>query len=110
MGVMAERQTVNIAHEPININSDTNHRIVLIVFRVDPPTPEELQKNLTIMHMKKINAAKLDEKYSAGKVNVPQKVTGMSSFPVYEEYESGIGTRKQEEEREEAKEERENKK
>lgn len=44
--------------------------------------------------MKKINAAKLDEKYSSGKAKVPQKVTGMGSFPVYEEYESAVGTKK----------------
>ncbi|XP_075153009.1 NADH dehydrogenase [ubiquinone] 1 alpha subcomplex assembly factor 2 [Haematobia irritans] len=57
--------------------------------REDPPTKEELVRNLQIMDMKKRNAAELDEKYgkkdAAGKL-IPQQET-IGTFPKYKEYE-----------------------
>lgn len=59
----------------------------------DPPTREELMKNLAIMEMKKVNADKLDAKYAKPvdpsqlkAAQDPQMVTGLS-FPTYKEYE-----------------------
>lgn len=74
--------------------STLNHSMYLIIFRIEPPTPEELSKNLAIMQMKKVNAAKLDEHYSDGKVKEAQKVTGGGTFPTYDEYESTVGVKK----------------
>lgn len=65
--------------------------MIYFFFSKEPPTDDELRKNLAIMQMKKINAAKLDEQY--GKPE-PQKVTGSSSFPVYKEYETVAGNKK----------------
>lgn len=59
----------------------------------DPPTKEELLKNLAIMEMKKVNADKLDKKFAKPHdpqllktEKDPKMVTGMS-FPTYDEYE-----------------------
>lgn len=65
-----------------------------MIFSVDPPTPEELNKNLAIMEMKKINAAKLDEHYSGDKIKKPQQITGAGNFPKYDEYEKAAGRKK----------------
>lgn len=56
--------------------------------RDDPPTKEELIQNLSIMQMKKSNAAKIDEKFAVpeDKNKAKTLVTGMA-FPTYEEYE-----------------------
>lgn len=51
-------------------------------FSVEPPTNEELKKNLAIMQMKKINAAKLDEQH--GKPE-HKKVTGLGTFPEHQD-------------------------
>lgn len=59
--------------------------------RAEPPTDEELKHNLAIMQMKKVNAAKLDAKYSGGKEKEPQLATGSGSFPRYDEYETVAG-------------------
>lgn len=71
-------------------------RLSVIIFRVDPPTPEELSKNLAIMQMKKINAAKLDEHYAGGKTKAPQEITGGRNYPEYNEYELSAGKKKDE--------------
>ncbi|XP_030380640.1 NADH dehydrogenase [ubiquinone] 1 alpha subcomplex assembly factor 2 [Scaptodrosophila lebanonensis] len=59
--------------------------------RVDPPTREELVKNLQIMDMKKRNAAELDAQYAKGKDDkaLPKQVEGESigTYPKYKEYE-----------------------
>lgn len=62
-------------------------------YSVDPPTDEELKRNLAIMEMKKNNAAELDAKYSTGKEPDPalQVTTGLGDFPKYEEYEVVVG-------------------
>lgn len=43
--------------------------------------------------MKKINAAELDAKFSAGKPEepAPQITTGLPDFPTYKEYERVVG-------------------
>lgn len=43
------------------------------------------------MQMKKVNAAKLDEKYSDGTEKPAQITTGLSDFPKYDEYERVVG-------------------
>lgn len=58
--------------------------------RQDPPTEEEIAKNLAIAQMKKINAAKIEAKRLAegGSLpTVPEK--GHHSFPVYPDYHPG---------------------
>ncbi|XP_053658429.1 NADH dehydrogenase [ubiquinone] 1 alpha subcomplex assembly factor 2 [Anopheles marshallii] len=57
--------------------------------RKEPPTEQELLKNLAIMKMKERNAAELEAKYSKPKdaVALEQQKTGMGSFPQYDEYE-----------------------
>lgn len=72
------------------------HNIIVLIFsfRIDAPTNEELSHNLAIMNLKKINAAKLDEKYSTGKEKEPLKVTGSGTFPTYDEYETVVGKKK----------------
>lgn len=58
--------------------------------RVEPPTKEELVKNLQIMEMKKRNAAELDAQYGKkdidGKLVAPEAET-VGTFPKYKEYE-----------------------
>ncbi|XP_073822334.1 NADH dehydrogenase [ubiquinone] 1 alpha subcomplex assembly factor 2 [Musca autumnalis] len=57
--------------------------------REEPPTREELVRNLQIMDMKKKNAAELDEKYgqkdAKGKLIRPKETVG--TFPKYNDYE-----------------------
>jgi NADH dehydrogenase [ubiquinone] 1 alpha subcomplex assembly factor 2 len=71
-------------------------------FRKEPPTKEELLKNLAIMQLKKKNAALLDEK-NAPKYDhaaLKRDETGQkTSFPQYEEFEvmPGKGPRGQRE-------------
>ncbi|XP_058837768.1 NADH dehydrogenase [ubiquinone] 1 alpha subcomplex assembly factor 2-like [Topomyia yanbarensis] len=66
--------------------------------RKEPPTAEELTRNLAIMKMKERNAAKLDEKYGKKKDvdELEKRTTGMGSFPEYEEYEVMPGKGKRE--------------
>ncbi|XP_077300647.1 NADH dehydrogenase [ubiquinone] 1 alpha subcomplex assembly factor 2-like [Arctopsyche grandis] len=71
-------------YKPAEWESWLRHR------RSEPPTDEEIQKNLAIMEMKKTNAALLDKKF--GKVNeisAPNDIKGMDSFPKYPEYQYG---------------------
>lgn len=61
-----------------------------IYFRKEPPTEEELLKNLAIIKLKQKNAALIDEKYPNVKDHAALKrdETGQkSAFPTYEEYE-----------------------
>lgn len=60
--------------------------------REEPPTREELIQNLQIMEMKKVNAAKLDEKYAKlrGETTMeisPPKEKTIGTFPQYDDYE-----------------------
>ncbi|XP_052861440.1 NADH dehydrogenase [ubiquinone] 1 alpha subcomplex assembly factor 2 [Anopheles cruzii] len=66
--------------------------------RREPPTQEELLKNLAIMKMKERNAAELEAKYSKAKDTqaLEQQKTGMGSFPQYDEYEVMPGKGKHE--------------
>ncbi|XP_053670620.1 NADH dehydrogenase [ubiquinone] 1 alpha subcomplex assembly factor 2 [Anopheles nili] len=66
--------------------------------RNNPPTQEELLKNLAIIKMKERNAAELEAKYSKTKdvAALEQQKTGMGSFPQYEEYEIMPGKGKRE--------------
>lgn len=61
--------------------------------RVDPPTEEELKRNMAISMMKKENAAKTAEK--EGKtLNTGETMSGhseMSNFPIYEDMELNPG-------------------
>lgn len=64
-------------------------------FRTEPPTHEELLKNLAIIQMKQINSAKLNKlhgKSADQKDNVPNEEKGYASFPKYgKEYETVPG-------------------
>uniref|UniRef100_A0A182JFP3 NADH dehydrogenase [ubiquinone] 1 alpha subcomplex assembly factor 2 n=2 Tax=Anopheles atroparvus TaxID=41427 RepID=A0A182JFP3_ANOAO len=66
--------------------------------RTEPPTDQELMKNLAIMKMKERNAAELDAKFSKAKdtAALEQPKTGMGSFPQYDEYEVMPGKGKHE--------------
>uniref|UniRef100_A0A2A4K456 NADH dehydrogenase [ubiquinone] 1 alpha subcomplex assembly factor 2 n=1 Tax=Heliothis virescens TaxID=7102 RepID=A0A2A4K456_HELVI len=58
--------------------------------RLEPPTEEEIMKNLAIAQMKKENAAKIETKRLAegGSLpSIPEK--GHHSFPVYPEFQPG---------------------
>lgn len=57
--------------------------------RKEPPTEQELMRNLAIMKMKERNAAELDAKFEKKKdvTELDKKTTGMGSFPRYDEYE-----------------------
>ncbi|KAJ9582042.1 hypothetical protein L9F63_003625 [Diploptera punctata] len=56
--------------------------------RKDPPTEEELSKNLEIMKQKQLSAKEIDKSLSASKQDVVEKESkGMESFPKYDEYE-----------------------
>ncbi|CAB0005641.1 unnamed protein product [Nesidiocoris tenuis] len=64
--------------------------------RREPPTAEEIARNLELMRTKKINAAELDRKFAGGgeKLSIgqgEQVVTGIKDFPSYEEYEKFPG-------------------
>lgn len=66
--------------------------------RKEPPTEEELLRNLAIMRMKEKNAAELEAKYAKPKdlTELEKNTTGMGSFPQYEEYEVMPGKGKRE--------------
>ncbi|XP_058128681.1 NADH dehydrogenase [ubiquinone] 1 alpha subcomplex assembly factor 2 [Anopheles ziemanni] len=66
--------------------------------RKEPPTQQELLKNLAIIKMKERNAAELEAKYSKTKdtAALEQPKTGMGSFPQYDEYEVMPGKGKHE--------------
>lgn len=71
------------------------NKLYFDAFRVNPPTDAELKQNLAIMHMKKVNAAEIDSKFSKGKEEEPiQITTGMPDFPKYDEYERVVGSGK----------------
>lgn len=61
--------------------------------RTDPPSEEELMKNLAIMEMKKKNAVEVEAK--AGKMTPMQK--GIETFPKHPEYETVPGKKPKEE-------------
>lgn len=62
----------------------------ILCFRVEPPTAEEIEKNLAIAELKKINAAKLEEQRLAegGALPAPPE-KGPESFPKYPDYHVG---------------------
>jgi len=64
--------------------------------RKEPPTEEELLKNLAISDMKKRNALKVEAKADAdrGYKIEHQDAKGMSSFPQYDEFEVMPGKKK----------------
>lgn len=58
--------------------------------RVEPPTEEEIAKNVAIAQLKKVNAAKIESKRlsEGGSLpSVPEK--GHSSFPTYTDFHTG---------------------
>lgn len=57
------------------------HIVCFLLYSDDAPTKEELMKNLQIMEMKKINAAKLDQQFG---VKPLPNVTGIN-FPVHDD-------------------------
>lgn len=61
-----------------------------IAFRIEPPSEEEIAKNVAIAEMKKINAAKLEAKRltEGGALPTPAE-KGHESFPTYSEYHGG---------------------
>ncbi|XP_053621274.1 NADH dehydrogenase [ubiquinone] 1 alpha subcomplex assembly factor 2 [Plodia interpunctella] len=58
--------------------------------RKEPPTEEEIAKNLAVAKLKKINAAKIEEKRLAegGSLPVPPE-RGPETYPTYPEYHTG---------------------
>lgn len=84
MGGLAEIQKVGVA---IAI---TNMEVTNPFHRDNAPTKEELVKNLSIMDIKKRNAAKLDAEHAKIKDTslLEKEQKGMGSFPKYKEYES----------------------
>lgn len=58
-------------------------------FRKEPPTDEELLKNLAIIKLKQKNAAELDKIYKkpGDSAELEKQLKGKSSFPAYSEYE-----------------------
>ncbi|KAB7496828.1 hypothetical protein Anas_07720 [Armadillidium nasatum] len=70
--------------QKMHFDVDNIHR------RKEPPTIEELKANMAIAEAKKINARKLAEK--DGKlIEEKPDYKGMTSFPIYEEYETNPG-------------------
>ncbi|KAJ8736134.1 hypothetical protein PYW08_006790 [Mythimna loreyi] len=64
--------------------------------RTEPPTEEEIAKNLAIAQMKKINAAKLEAKRLAEGGSLPSvPERGAQSFPVYPDFQPGDPDNKQ---------------
>ncbi|XP_026759082.1 NADH dehydrogenase [ubiquinone] 1 alpha subcomplex assembly factor 2 [Galleria mellonella] len=58
--------------------------------RTDPPSKEEIEKNLAIAQLKKINAAKIETKRLAEGGSLPTTpIKGPESFPTYSEYHTG---------------------
>uniref|UniRef100_A0A1Q3FLC0 Putative mimitin mitochondrial n=2 Tax=Culex tarsalis TaxID=7177 RepID=A0A1Q3FLC0_CULTA len=66
--------------------------------RKEPPTEEELLRNLAIMRMKEKNAAELEAKHAKPKdlTELEKNTTGMGSFPQYDDYEVMPGKGKRE--------------
>ncbi|CAH2102220.1 unnamed protein product [Euphydryas editha] len=63
--------------------------------RKEPPTEEEIAKNLAIAEMKKVNAAKIEEQRLIDGGSLPAPVEkGHESFPTYSEYHPGDPTNK----------------
>lgn len=57
---------------------------------MQPPTEEEIAKNVAIAQMKKINAAKIETKRLVEGGSLPTvPVKGAESYPAYSEYHSG---------------------
>ncbi|XP_012146842.2 NADH dehydrogenase [ubiquinone] 1 alpha subcomplex assembly factor 2 [Megachile rotundata] len=57
--------------------------------RKDPPTEKELEESYQLAMLKKENAAKIEAKFSAARLeasNLPTVKKGYESFPQYEEY------------------------
>lgn len=82
MGIVVERKEVNY-----EIFCEL-FKLIENFYRKDPPTVEELTKNLAIMQMKKKNAALLDEKYGKPQDHASLKkneITGRAEFPRYDE-------------------------
>lgn len=83
---MAERQTVG----EFSVNSLEFSLKCVIYFRKEPPTDQELLKNLAIIKLKQKNAALIDQKYPNVKDHAALKrdETGQkAAFPQYDEYE-----------------------
>lgn len=57
--------------------------------RKEPPTPEEIQRNMEIALMKKKNAAALEEKYQTDKPQIKPPASGYESFPKYDDLSQG---------------------
>lgn len=75
---------------------------IINIYSAEPPTREELIQNLTIIEMKKSNAAKIDKKFAkvidASATKAPESdklVTGMA-FPSYKDYERVPGKKEPE--------------
>ncbi|XP_055904429.1 NADH dehydrogenase [ubiquinone] 1 alpha subcomplex assembly factor 2 [Eupeodes corollae] len=56
--------------------------------REEPPTREELVRNLQIIELKKRNAAELDKIHGTSEERKTKSEIGFESFPKYSEYES----------------------
>lgn len=74
----------------INYYRKTHSNPISLLFRIEPPTVEELKHNLAIIQTKKINAAKLDERFPR-QTDIERNVTGIGDFPSYSEYEQVPG-------------------
>ncbi|XP_046978276.1 NADH dehydrogenase [ubiquinone] 1 alpha subcomplex assembly factor 2 [Vanessa cardui] len=63
--------------------------------RMEPPTEEEIAKNLAIAEMKKVNAAKIEKQRLLDGGSLPEPVEkGHESFPTYSEFTPGDPTNK----------------
>ncbi|KAL4716911.1 hypothetical protein ACJJTC_012722 [Scirpophaga incertulas] len=61
--------------------------------RVDPPSEEEIAKNLAVANLKKINAARIEEERLKDGGLLPTPIErGAQSFPTYSEYHTGDPT------------------
>jgi hypothetical protein len=93
MGILVERKKVIF----LDIFSYIKIYLQRHLFRQDPPTQEELLKNLAIMDMKKKNAAILEGKFEKPQDHASIKhdtATGRAAFPRYdEEYEIMPGSK-----------------
>uniref|UniRef100_A0A8D8LRE2 NADH dehydrogenase [ubiquinone] 1 alpha subcomplex assembly factor 2 n=2 Tax=Cacopsylla melanoneura TaxID=428564 RepID=A0A8D8LRE2_9HEMI len=61
--------------------------------RKQPPTEDEINRNLGMIKLKEKNAAELSLKFPSKSDTSFQKKTGMESFPSYNEYEQVPGTK-----------------
>ncbi|XP_041975425.1 NADH dehydrogenase [ubiquinone] 1 alpha subcomplex assembly factor 2 [Aricia agestis] len=58
--------------------------------RVEPPTEEEIAKNVAIAEMKKLNAEKIEAQRLADGGSLPSPIEkGQQSFPTYKEFYGG---------------------